>query len=328
MPRQANQQDPKVPETMRAAGVDKFGPPSAIKLHTLPVPRPGPQEVLVALNGAEVGGWDEAIRDGSWKVHKRTKFPFVLGTDGAGVVVAKGSRVRRYRVGDRVWAYEPGNPKGGFYAEYVAINESKTGHVPERLNLLQAGAGAVTALTALQGIDDTLRVRRGETVLVFGASGAVGTLAVQFAKRHKARVIGTASGSAAQKLVRRLGADAVVDARSLEAVEELREIAPDGLDAVLALAGGETLERCLDFVRDGGRVAYPNGVEPEPKRRRKFRSDAYDAEAGPRQFARLERAVNEARLRVPIAAVYPLARAADAHRRLHKKVIGRVALRI
>lgn len=313
---------------MRAAAIDRFGPPSVIKLHTLPVPQPGPREVLIELHGAGVGEWDESIRDGSWKLTPRTKFPLVLGTDGAGVVVAKGSRVRRFALRDRVWAYEPANPEGGFYAEYVAIDERKAGLVPRRLDLLHAGAGAVTGLTALQGIDDTLHVRRGETVLVFGASGAVGTLAVQFAKRNKARVLATASGPKAALLVRRLGASAVLDARGPTALEKLRALAKDGIDAVLALAGGDELERCLDFVREGGRVAYPNGVEPEPRRRRKFSIRVYDAVAGPREFARLARAVDEARLRVPIAAIYPLGRAADAHRRLHERVIGRIVLRI
>jgi NADPH:quinone reductase-like Zn-dependent oxidoreductase len=275
-----------------------------------------------------VGGWDESIRDGSWKPGGRTRFPLVLGTDGAGVVVAKGARVRRFRVGDRVYAYDAENRKGGFYAEYVAVDERKTGRVPRRLDLLQAGAGAVTGLTALQGIDGALEVRRGETVLIFGASGAVGTLAVQFAKRLGARVLATASGQRAAKVVRRLGADAVIDARRGKAADQLRELTPDGIDAVLALAGGDELERCLDFVRDRGRIAYPNGVEPEPKARRGFRIRGYDAVAGPREFERLGRAVTRARLRVPIAARYPLGAAAAGHRRLGGKVIGRIVLRI
>ena len=311
-----------LPESMRAAAIDRFGPPSAIKLHTLPVPQPGPREVLIELHAAGVGEWDESVRDGSWKLSKRPKFPLVLGTDGAGVVVAKGSRVRRFAVGDRAWAYEA----GGFYAEYIAIDERKAGVVPRRLDFRQAGAGAVTGLTALQGIDDTLHVRKGETLLIFGASGAVGTLAVQFARRHRVRVLATASGRAATSLVRRLGASAVLDARSAHAVDELRALAPDGIDAVLALAGGAGLERCLDFVRQRGRVAYPNGVEPEPQRRRTFSIQAYDAVAGPREFARLARAVDEARLRVPVAAIYPLGQAADAHRRLHERVIGRIVI--
>src|SRR5439155_21307604 len=179
----------------------------------------------------------------------RVKFPLTLGTDGAGVVVRTGSRVRRFRVGDRVYGYASFNRKGGFYAEYVALNERNAAPVPRRLDLLQAGAGAVAALTAQQGTDTALRVRKGETVLVFGASGAVGTLAVQFAKRRGARVLATASGRLATRVVRRLGADAVVDARSETAADRLRELAPDGIDAVLAFAGGRELERCLDFLR-------------------------------------------------------------------------------
>src|SRR5262245_47459913 len=161
---------------MKAAAIDRFGPPSALTLHTLPVPKPGPRDILIAVHAAGVGVWDESIRDGSWKLGGRTKFPLVLGTDGAGVVVATGPRVKRFRVGDRVWAFDSA---AAFYAEYVVIDERKAGRVPRRLDLLQAGAGAVTGLTALQGVDDALRVRRGETVLIFGGSGAVGTLAIQ-----------------------------------------------------------------------------------------------------------------------------------------------------
>ena len=164
--------------------------------------------------------------------------------------------------------------------------------------------------------------------MIFGASGAVGTLAVQFAKLRKARVLATASGGDATKLVRELGADAVIDARSGDAPKRLRALAPDGIDAALVLASGDALERCLDLVRAGGRVAYPNGVEPEPRRRQRVRLYAYDGEPSPRRFARLERTATEARLRVPIAAVYPLAQASKAHARLAEgHILGRIVLR-
>jgi NADPH2:quinone reductase len=325
MPAQSRRSsEQKKSESMKAAAIDRFGPPSALKIHTLPAPKPGRRQILIAVHAAGVGIWDESVRDGSWKPAGRTKFPLVLGTDGAGVVAAKGSGARRFRVGDRVWSYEPA---AGFYAQYVAVAERKAGRVPRRLDLLRAGTAAVTGLTALQGIDDALRVRKGETVLIFGATGAVGTLAVQFAKRRGARVVATASGRAAQNLVRRLGADEVIDARRSRDIDRLGELAPDGLDAALALAGGRSLERCLKFVRNGGRIAYPNGIEPEPKKRSGVRVRTYDAEAGPSEFAALGRAVDAARLRVPIAAQYPLGRAADAHRRLDGHVVGRIVLR-
>jgi NADPH:quinone reductase-like Zn-dependent oxidoreductase len=313
---------------MRAAAIDEFGPPSVLTLHTLPVPTAGPHEILVAVHAAGVGVWDAKIRDGSW-AEERHRFPQVLGTDGAGIVVGYGSGVERFTLYDRVWAYQYANPKGGFYAEYVAVHMDNAAPAPKELNIVSAGAAAVTGHTALQGIDNHLEVRQGETVLIFGASGAVGTLAIQFAKRRGARVIGTASGDAAKALVRELGADHVVDARSDDAVSWLERFAPEGIDAVLALAGGDMLERCLDHVRPNGRVAYPNGVEPEPRRRDGIRTISYDAVAAPVLWDALERAVSETRLRVPLAAVYPLEQASQAHARLEQgHVLGRIALLI
>jgi NADPH2:quinone reductase len=311
---------------MKAAAVDKFGPPRFLTLHTLPVPKHGPHEVLIALHAAGVGSWDASVRDGSWRPYGKPKFPLVPGTDGSGVVVAKGARVRRFHIGDYVYGVDYA---GGFYAEFACVDDQHVARVPKRLDILQAGAAPVPGLTALQGIDDHLRVHRGETVLIFGATGSVGTLAVQFAKRLHARVVATASGGPAKALVRKLGANSVFDPRKDMAVEELKALVPHGIDAVLALAGGDALEKCLDLVREDGRVAYPNGVEPEPKRRETFRLIAYDAAVGPREFQHLERAVTEARLHVPIAAVYPLAQAARAHQRLEKgHILGRIVLRI
>lgn len=320
---------PTIPTSMSAAAIDRYGAPAVLTLHTLPVPQPGRNEVLIAIHTAGVGVWDASIRNGSWRPHRRrAKFPLVLGTDGSGTVVARGAAVTRLKVGEHAYAYDYANPKGGFYAEFVAVSETHAARVPKQLDLRQAGAVVTTGLTALQGVDDALHVRRGETVLVFGASGAVGTLAVQFAKRHGARVLATASGRDGVALLRRLGASGVIDARSKDAEAQLRKLAPEGLDAVLALASGSALERFLKHVGPGGRVAYPNGVEPEPRHRPKIRFTAYDAKVGPREFARLDLAANQAKLRVPIAAAYPLAQTAKAHARLEKgHILGRIVLR-
>ncbi len=120
----------------------------------------------------------------------------------------------------------------------------------------------------------------------------------------------------------------MIDGRSEDAVERLGEAAPAGLDAVLALAGGEVLERCLELVKAGGRVAYPSGVEPRPRSRRRFSVVAYDAVSAPRELERLEQAVEEKGLEVPIAATHALAQAAKAHEQVEQgHVLGRVALR-
>jgi NADPH:quinone reductase-like Zn-dependent oxidoreductase len=162
---------------------------------------------------------------------------------------------------------------------------------------------------------------------VFGASGALGTLAVQFASRRGAYVLAAASGRDGVALAERLGADAAFDARGRGVAARLRALAPNGIDAALALAGGTGLERCLDQVRPGGRIAYPNGVEPPPRRRPKIRVTAFDAVVGRREFARLEKATVDSHLRVPIAERFPLAMAAKAHARLERgHVLGRIVL--
>jgi len=313
---------------MRAAAITRFGGPSVLKTRTLPVPSVGRREVLIAIHTAGVGGWDADMRGGWWPEGK-PRFPLVLGTDGSGRIAAAGAGVKRLRVGDRVWAYDFPNPKGGFYAEYVAIRADRVGPVPRRLDLRRAGAITATGLTALRGVDDALRIRKGESLIVHGATGGVGSLALQFAKRRGARVLATATGRRGLALARRLGADAVVDGRHGDILAAARRLAPAGVDAVLAFAGGKPLARCLDALRPGGRLAYPNGIEPEPRKRRGMRIETYDAVPGSRELQRLSRAVEESRLRVPIAAAYRLADAAKAHRRIAKgHVLGKIVLRV
>jgi NADPH2:quinone reductase len=316
-----------VPDTMHAAAIDRFGGPEVLTLHTLPVPEVDKAEVLIELHTAGVGVWDAEMRSGWWP-DENPKFPLVLGTDGSGRVAATGSHTRRFKIGDAVYSYSFANPKGGFYAEYVAVAEEKVALIPRGLNLEQAGAIATTGLTALQGIDDALKVNRGEAIIIHGSSGGVGTLAVQFAKLRGARVLATASGEAGTALVLRLGADAAVDGRRGDIAAAVRSFAPDGVDAVLGLAGGDGLERCLDALRSGGRLAYPNGIEPEPRKRNGIRIVPYDAVAGAREFTALGVAVEAAKLQVPIAARFALADAAKAHERLDKgAVLGKIVLR-
>jgi len=319
---------PTTDSEMKAAAIDRFGPPSVLKIHRVPVPEPGPSEVVIEIDTAGVGVWDASIREGEWKAPGRTKFPLIPGVDGAGVITAIGARVRRFRVGDRVYAYEFGNKQGGFYAEFAACRAEHVGRMPKTLSFREAGAVATTGLTALQGVK-LLRQRKNATVLIFGATGAVGTIAVQLARNAGYRILATASGKSATSLVKKLGARGVLDARSKDIAEELRRLAPAGIDGVLAFAGGDGLERCLDFVNKGGRVVHPNGVEPAPKARRSIKISAYDGVASPAQFAELTRLIDRAKLRVPIAAVYPLASADKAHRRLAQGHIdGRIVLRV
>ena len=318
-----------IPNTMQAMAIDRSGGPEVLSMHTLPVPVPTASEVLIAVHTAEVGGWDAEIRGGWSPDGKKPRFPLVLGAAGSGTVASVGSRVRRFQIGEPVYSFAWNNPKGGFYAEYVAVPAEDTAPVPKPLGLKHAGAVPVAGLTALQGIDDTLHVKKDERVIIYGASGGLGVFAIQFAKLRGARVLAIASGSDGVALARKLGADAAVDGRDGDVAGAAREFAPDGVDAILALTGGETLEHCIDALRKGGRLAYPNGIEPEPKHRRGIKTKPYDGTAGREEFEHLGRAVEAARLQVPIAAEFALADAVRAHERLAQgHILGKIVLRV
>lgn len=316
------------PATMRAAAIDRKGGAEVLTLHELPVPSPGPDEVLIALDTAGVGPWDIDVRErlDYWKTQT---FPVVLGVDGAGTIAAIGSGVSGFRVGDPVYSYVWNNAKGGFYAEYVAVPARAVGHVPAGVSLRDAGAMAVSALTALQGVDDALHLKPGETLIIHGASGAVGSLAVQFARLRGARVLATASGEDGVSFVARLGANAAVDGRHGDLRSAAHEFAPGGADALLALAGGDALEVCIDALKSGGRVAFPSGVRPEPDSRPGLTLVKYDALTGPAEYERLNAAIVAARLEVPVAAEFPLADAGKAQQRMAAgHVLGKIVLRI
>jgi NADPH:quinone reductase-like Zn-dependent oxidoreductase len=184
----------------------------------------------------------------------------------------------------------------------------------------------VDAITALRGLDDTLGLQPGESLLVFGASGGIGHLAVQLAKRMGARVFAVASGDDGVALVQRLGADAVVDGHKDDVAAAAREFAPEGLDAALLTAGGEAAERALTALREGGRVAYPNGVEPEPQPRSGLTVRSYDGTSDPQVIEKLNRLIGSGTFVVHIARTFPLDQAAEAHRALETHYLGKLAL--
>jgi NADPH:quinone reductase len=314
--------------TMRAAAIDQFGGP--ITPHTLPVPQVGADEILVRIESAGVGVWDTFERDGGFAklMGVTPRFPYVLGSDGAGTVAEVGENVSGFKEGDRVYAMALANPKGGFYAEYAAVKAKDASPIPGKLTTEQAGVLPVDAITALCGLDDALRLKAGESVLIFGAGGGIGHLAVQLARRMGARVFAVASGDDGVALAERLGADAVVEGHRGDLAAAARAFAPDGLDAALLTAGGKAAERALELLRDGGRAAYPNGVEPEPKARPGITVKSYDGTPSPDLLKKLNRLIDAGPFEVHVARTFPLDQAAEAHRALDEHFLGKLALRL
>ena len=318
-----------VPGTMQAATIDRFGGIETFTLRTLPVPEVGPDEVLIRIEAAGVGSWDRGEREGRYAEYLGAPtFPYVLGWDGAGTIAAVGERVGHFKEGDRVYAASfPRRNGGGFYAQYAAVKADDVAHVPDELTIEQAGVMGWDALTALSGVDDVLGIRPGEALMVFGASGGVGHMAVQLAKRMGARVLAVASGADGVALARRLGADAVANGREDDVRAAARGFAPDGLDAGLVTAGGAAVDQALGAVRDGGRVAYPNGVTPKPKANPGVRLSSYDAIRGQEATAKLHRLIASGPFEIHVARSFPLEQVADAHRALEKHYLGKLALR-
>ena len=262
------------------------------------------------------------------------KFPYVLGSDSAGTIAAVGDDVKELKPGDRVYAFSLVNPKGGCYAEYVAIKADDISRIPGRLPTEQAGAMPVDAMTALRGLDDTLGLKAAESIMIFGASGGIGHLAVQLAKRMGARVFAVASGSDGVALVKKLGADAVVDGHKDDIVAAARQFATSGLGAALVTAGGPVVDKALASMRTDGRVAYPNGVEPGPKPPQGIDAKAYDGMPDPQAIQKLNRLIESSggpgtgSFEVHIARSFPLDQAVEAHRALDEHYLGKLVLQI
>jgi NADPH:quinone reductase len=318
-----------IPKTMRAVAISRFGGPEVFEVRMLLVPTPDADEMLIALHTAGVGGWDADIRGGWWPDSVDPKFSARAGNRWVGQRGCRRVPHPPDAGGDAVYSYGWNNPKGGFYAEYVAVPADRVAPIPTALDLGHAGAIQTTGLTALQGIDGALHLRSDLSLLIHGASGGVGTLAVQFARLLGARVLASASGPDGVALVRRLGADEAIDGRNEDLPAAARRFASHGLHEILALAGGDALDRCVEMIRDGGRVAFLNGVEPEPKPLSAVTLVGYDAVSSMRELEKLGHTVEAANLQVPIDSEYALADASKAHARLAQgHALGKIVLRI
>jgi NADPH:quinone reductase len=314
---------PQLPKTMKAAVVEKAGPPETLQIARVATPHLTRAHVIIALDYASVGIWDALQRSGTWGAVKRDT---ILGVDGSGTVVAAASDVTHVRVGDRVYSYSYGNPHGGYYAEYVSVPADRVARVPDQIDQRVAGAIPCVALTAQSGLR-ALEVKRSETLLVFGASGGVGSLAVWLAANAlKASVIGTARPDA-QEYVRHLGAAHTIDPHSSQRDAAIARSAPDGFAAMLVTAAGNDLPAFVSHLRAQAQLAYPNGLEPEP------RADghhllAFDGEMSREAFDLLNRAI--ATRTIPLRVeTFDLERVADAHRRIEQgHVLGKIVLRI
>ncbi len=239
---------------MRAMILPKFGSTDLFELRNVERPEPGPGEILVRIIAASVNPVDAKIRvDGSWA---QLVPPVILGYDAAGIVEKLGPGVVELRPGDEVY-YTPEifSNRFGTYAEYSVVDAALVATKPARLSFAEASAIPLAGGTAWEAVIRRLNIRPGETILIHGGAGGVGSFAIQFAKAAGAKVLATASPQN-HKTLRELGADVAIDYRGDETARiALAETDGLGVDAAFDIEGENLVARCLPLIRPFGRVA-------------------------------------------------------------------------
>jgi NADPH:quinone reductase-like Zn-dependent oxidoreductase len=291
---------------MKAVFIERHGGPEELKWGDLPDPVARPGEVVVDIHAASVNGADWKVRTG--ESYPQTKFPYVLGRDFSGVVSALGEGVSDVRFGEPVFGVCDVGQEGA-YAEKIAIKAAIVAAKPASLSHIDAAALALAGLTALVTIEDTLKLKAGETILIQGGAGGVASIAIQLAKHIGARVVTTASaGNLAY--VRGLGADEAIDYNKVDFTKAVA-----GCDAVFDTVGGEVAQRSFAVLKPGGRAAFIASGPQAPKPGRGDVTALRPNVARDRpHLERIAALLASGSLRVPEVTRYPLAQAADAHR--------------
>src|SRR6266511_5535794 len=290
---------------MKAAFIERHGGSEVLKYGDLPDPTAAPGEVVIDIVAASVNGADWKVRAGDYK---QSKFPYVLGRDFSGVISAVGAGVQDLRLGDAVFGVCEAGQEGA-YAEKIAVKAVIVAKKPSGLSHVNAAALALTGLTALSAIEDTLKLRRGETILVQGGAGGVAGFAIQLAKHIGARVITTTS-TANRDYVRGLGADEIIDYNTQDFTEVVANC-----DAVFDTVGGDVAQRSFAVLRPGGRAAFiASGLRAPTPDRADVKSLRPPAERGRRHLDRIAELFMAGAIRAPEITLYRLSEAADAHR--------------
>ena len=290
---------------MKAAFIERYGGPGELKYGELPDPVAGPGEVVIDVHAASINAADWKVRAGQYQ---QAKFPLILGRDFSGVISAVGQGVTDLKVGDAAFGVCEAGQEGA-YAEKIAVKAAIVAKKPDALSHVNAAALALTGLTALSAIEDTLKLKPGETILIQGGAGGVAGFAIQLAKHIGAHVITTAS-AANHDYVRGLGADEIID---YNAVDFTRAVT--NCDGVFDTVGAEVAQRSFAVLKPGGRAAFiASGAQAPKPSRDDVTSLRPPVGRARRHLERIVELVQAGAVRAPEIKLYRLSDAADAHR--------------
>ncbi len=306
---------------MKAIVAHEYGGPDVLKYEDVPLPEPKENEILVRVIASGVNPADPLILNGKYAKEFGTHLPLVLGYDMAGVVVRAGAKVTKLRVGDPVYAYLLW---GGGWAEYCISNEGESAIKPKSLGFIDASAVPLAALTAWQALIDIGKIENGQTVLIHGGSGGVGSFAIQIAKARGARVIATAS-TANQDLLKQLGADTVIDYTK----QKFEKIAHD-VDLVLDPVGRDTLARSYGVIKKGGIVVtIVSRCDQAELKKHEIRGASLSSHPDSGELGEITKLIDGGKIKPIVTEVLPLTDAAkaDAQAETHH-TRGKIVLKI
>jgi NADPH2:quinone reductase len=314
-----------IPASMQAIVIDAYGGADRLRLATLPVPPTAANEVLIRVHAAGVGIWDVLQRGGEFG-GPDAHFPLILGAECSGEIVRLGAAVRRDDLasGTAVYTYFFGAQ--GPYAQYVNVKADAVAPKPTRLSYTEAAGVPVDAVTAYQGLIEELGLKAGQTIFIAGASGGVGTIAVQLARTIGAAVIASA-GPGNGEYVRSLGADSVIDYTRGDVIENLRGFAAFGVDAAIDCVGGKSAHTTIRAVRDGGRFVELTGEDVGSPRG--ITVAHVQSEGTLERLTAIGKMFDDGSLRVFIEQTFPLAEARAAQELVaNRHVRGKVVLTV
>ncbi|MDJ0784421.1 MAG: NADP-dependent oxidoreductase [Desulfosarcinaceae bacterium] len=315
---------------MKACYIEQFGDRSRLTIGELPTPQPAAGEVRIRIHAAGVNPVDWKIREGYLNDLFPHHFPLIPGWDLAGEIDSLGPDTSRFKPGDAVYAYaRKPEVQHGTYAEYITLPEAYVARKPANLDMIEAASIPLTCLTAYQSLFDAGALQRGQSVFILGASGGVGSAAVQLARHRGARVAALASGRNAAYLTQ-LGAEKTIDYERGDFIQTFGEWMSEGVDLVYDCFGADTLARGKMCVRDGGRlvsIVDPEGGAGLAERDIQFRFVFVEPSSA--QLDELREMIEAGDLKAKITATFDLDEAAKAHEMIEAgHTRGKIVLRI
>jgi NADPH2:quinone reductase len=316
---------------MKAMVIDHFGTEEELHLNDLPTPQPTENEVQIQLYYTSVNPVDWKIREGMLQNLLPHEFPLIPGWDAAGVVTALGSRVKKFKVGDKVFAYcRKPTVQWGTYAEYICFEADHVAKIPNNINFAQAAAIPLVGLTAWQALFDFAKLNKGESILINAGAGGVGSFAIQLAKNIGARIVTTASPQN-HDYVKELGANFVIDYHQSNYAHEIKNLIPEGIDVILDCVGGKTLEDSLNLIKTNGRlvsiVRHLDTSKLPPAKKIQF-SFVFVSPNG-NELAKIASLIEEGKIHTPHLQELPLEEAAKAQEMIREgHTRGKIVLKI